>query len=472
VDGFIDIDTKYLWQTVHVKVNRRIDGSLSFTVENRYKAIMPVTKDIYGHNKDCIFDAVKHWSDGDMIHCEVIDIKKSHSNLFVIKWLPEKDFSKNIGKTVQVQISINTEGKLSFIADDKYKVVMPVTKAIYGKNCKLVVEALKSRKDGEMIDCEVLDADFYANQFVAKWLPNDKTKLQIGDRVSVKILKNDLGMEFVADDQFKAVMPVTKVIYGKNFNQAEKAMSYWSDGDIIDGTVLQIEPYTDVLTVKWLPDKLLQNYIGKTIPVRVCKNEDGNLVFMIDMYNAVIPVTKTIYGNKTEIVEEAIKNLSDGDVIDCQILNVDPYQQQFIVKWLPKSKYEAYIGKAVTVRVSKNKEGNNEFVVENQFKAEIPVKKSFYGTKTSKIKEALQSLSDGDLIECHVWDVEPYTDLFVIVWLMKNKVEHLPKPEMPEINIKVVGKIDLGDVNTKTRPDKKSRRALEKMRKESMKHAK
>lgn len=378
-DDYIDLHTKYTGKTVSVKVYRRWDGSLHFRVEDRYKAILPVTRSIYGEGKDWIMNTVKDWSDGDIIDCEVLDVK-SYTDLFVIKWLPENDFEKNIDKTVRVKVFRDEEGHLDFVANGRYKTEIPLTKAIYGGKILSVKNAMKNWFDGKIINCKVLEADLDTGQYVVKWLPNEE----------------------------------------------------------------------------------LKSYIGKLVRGKICISGDGYRIFVEDKYYAKMPVTRAIYGGgkMQSLVKNALKNDCVEDKIihsNFEVLDVDPYEQ-FVVKWLPNKKLRAYIGKTVEVEVGINERGVLDFLVENKYKAELPLKRSVYG-KLDLVKEKMKSWTNNEIIDCIVLDVEPYTDLFIVRWMSKilDKIEYLPKMELPDIKLKVVGKINLDEMNHRFNSKKKTK---------------
>jgi len=84
------------------------------------------------------------------------------------------------------------------------------------------------------------------------------------------------------------------------------------------------------------------------------------------------------------------------------------------------------------------------------------------------VKETMTSLTDGEHIDCVVLDVDIYTEQFVIKYLLKEQIERLPNTELPEVNLKVIGKIELKEMNQRTRPKKKSKNQLKKERKERL----
>ena len=390
-EDYEDLHTKYVGKTVSVKIGRNCDGALNFTVDDSHKAIMPLTKSIYGEKKDWFMNAAKGWAVGDVVDCEVLDVKP-HTDVFVVKWLPENDFKKNIGKTVQVKVYKNEDGNMDFVTNDKYKAIMPLNNSIYDEELLIVKNAMEVWPYGKIIQCEILDADFNSEQFVVKWLPNKELKSYIGKTLKGKVYIYGYYYKIYLEDQYYAKMPVSRAIYGSSnvLGLVKKAQKdEWTKGKVIQGNfeVLEVDPY-EQFVVKWLPNDDLRAYIGMTVPVKVCKNENDEL----------------------------------------------------------------------------------NFLVKGKYKAEMPLKKFVYGN-LELVKEEMLSWEDGQVLDCVVLDVEAYTDLFFVKWIPKVDVERLPEADLPDIKLKVVGKIDLDVLNQRTRPPKKSKRQLARERKDRMLHS-
>lgn len=265
-EGFVDLHTRFAGKTILVTISKKIDGSLSLRTEDNYKAILPVTKYIYEDKKDWILDTVKEWKEGDTIECEVLDVK-SFSDVFVVKWLPENDFKKNIGKTVSVKVSKNEDGDMTFVANDRYKAEMPLTKDIYGKQLQTVTDAVTSWPDGKSLQCKVLDADFNSNLFVVQWLPNKDLVAYIGKTVRAKVCKTKADKpDFLVENKYMAEMPLKKSIYDKNHPWIEEIVMSLSDGEIIDCEVIDVDVYTEKFTIKWLSEEKIGRLPDTELP--------------------------------------------------------------------------------------------------------------------------------------------------------------------------------------------------------------
>ena len=177
--------------------------------------------------------------------------------------------------------------------------------------------------------------------------PDLQTKYA-GKNIQVKNCINEEGIRsFLVDDLYRASMPVTKTIYGENKKLIRKTMNSWVDGQIIDCEVLRIDTRFDIIVVKWTPNEAffeefelqsqaLKAYVGKIVPAKICRKEsDNDLTFLIeDQFRAVLSTKRNLYVSKRNIVKNAMTQWQDGEIIDCEIINVNVLSKQFIIKWL------------------------------------------------------------------------------------------------------------------------------------------
>ena len=288
IDWFSPATHAYTGKTVKVKIYKNENERFDFFVEDRYKAIMPITEGVYEEKRrmKMVRDAMKQWQEGDVIDCQVLEVEP-YTERFIIKLLLQNEFIDTIdwnsqeikayvGKTAPVKVIKNGYGYFDFLVDDKYRAVMPITKSIYGNNksMELLIGAMKHWQDRDAIDCKVLKVNPYTEQFIVKWLSQDEgidgidwhapeTKALIGQMVSVKITKNEHAhFDFLAADRYRAILPVTKSIYGvgKKMKAIKSLMKLWKDGDVIDCLVLEIDSLNEWFIIKWI----LQNPDGPT----------------------------------------------------------------------------------------------------------------------------------------------------------------------------------------------------------------
>jgi len=433
----VNLHLKYIGKTIQVKVNIDEKGGLELMAEDKYKAIMPFTTDIYGDEKKIIQDMRKYWQRGEIIECSVLGVNNITQHFFV-KYLPNRDsdlyrqsqiVTEYFGKTIPVMVFRDERRCLSFMAEEKYKVVVPVTTEIYGEEKSTIQDMMKYWQDGEIIECCVLGVNSLAKLFVVEYLPNRDSDLYLQSQMRVgyvgkatwaKIYKNENGGDtLMMEDRYRAVMPVSKVIYGKEKNTIKEIMKYWQDGEIIDCYVLNLNCFTQQFVLKYLPnhdlefylqsqiktehiDKTIQvdfdndirngeditilnqqsntaaPYVGKRTWVKVCKTELGYQNFYIeDKYLAIMPIKDAIYGKKRKTIENIQRYWQNGDIFDCYVMDYNR-DKQYVIKFLSKKDHEidwnsqevnSYVGKTVKVYLYKTALNNAMLLVDNKYRA-------------------------------------------------------------------------------------------------------
>ena len=110
--------------------------------------------------------------------------------------------------------------------------------------------------------------------------------------------------------------------------------------------------------------------------------------------------------------------------------------QEIIVSYLDKNAkgfvftYEGYVdlrmeytGATVKAKVCRNAAGYCSFMVEDKYKAKIPIIKSIYGEDMVLIKNVAKYWLDGEVIDCKVLSVNPRDELFTLKLLPMNEIE-------------------------------------------------
>ena len=111
---------------------------------------------------------MRKWQDGTTKKCKILNISKNGA--LIAQWMPNNDIVDYIGKTVQVKVSKNQNGKLDLLVDDKFTAKIPATKPIYGNKVYQVKGAMKSWKGGEIVDCKVFDVDVFSELLKLRWI--------------------------------------------------------------------------------------------------------------------------------------------------------------------------------------------------------------------------------------------------------------------------------------------------------------
>jgi hypothetical protein len=167
----IDVCMEYVGKTVPVKVLKAEDTSLSFWVEGKYKASLPVTKLIYPAHKNSVRKHKARWKDGEILDCEVLDYKPQKG--LIIKWIYNEEAFNDwhtdeilnyIGKVVNVNVS-KVNGKTIYLIENKYPAVLIGLK---GRN-----KTAPDFFDGDVIQCKVRTVNFDEHHFRIKLIEFD-----------------------------------------------------------------------------------------------------------------------------------------------------------------------------------------------------------------------------------------------------------------------------------------------------------
>jgi hypothetical protein len=258
-----------------------------------------------------------------------------------------------VGKTVQVKTVRNNINGVDFLIEDKYKAMMPCRKDIYGDEADFVLKSLKSIPDGSIIECEVLDVSRF-NIFIIKMLQHNdiinkvdlfdrKIKTYIGNTIKVEvIIYEDYSLDFKKEDTFKVSMPLTKEYYKEKLGVVKTIVKdFLEDGDIIECEAMDVDFNAEIIFVKFLFENYFLNYVGKTVKVRISINKKGALEYLVlNKYNfempvkAKMPTTKIIYGEDKDRVLKTKAFLQEGAIIDCEVLEINKFNN-FKIKLLP-----------------------------------------------------------------------------------------------------------------------------------------
>ena len=165
----------------------------------------------------------------------------------------------------------------------------------------------------------------------------------------------------------------------------------------------------------------LTSYIGKTVWVQACRNENTSPYYMVEgKYRAEMPVTRLVYPEKKRKMQRLKEQWNNGDIINCEVMDYKP-QRGLIVKcvdeswlfeinWLSDEMID-YIGKEVEVHVHKSEEEGTSYLIDNLYTAKFPV-----GVKTRN----LDKLQDGDVIICKVYSIDVHQQYFRVRWVEAN----------------------------------------------------
>ena len=196
----------------------------------------------------------------------------------------------------------------------------------------------------------------------------------------------------------------------------------------------------------------LDEIVDDIVTAKVTVSETGERSYIAKgMYNASLPIIKSIYFEKKQQVRAAVNNLIDGDCIQCRILKADKVHKQLRLKWIneqeiqdirhkrtqikennpkeklslkPKNRTNAIknrideelakmlnlIGDIVKVEVLKNedKKGRlfNSYIVSESYKGKLIISNPRHRISVQERKNIELNLQDGEVIYCEVISIK------------------------------------------------------------------
>ena len=149
----------YVGKTVEVRVKKIDKKPLSYLVEDKYHAQMPM-KNVYGDDIYLIKNMMKYLNDGDIIECEVLEFNTQNGYL-TLKFLPKNntgfdwnspEIQEYIGKTVQANVYRSVYYGSTLLVENKYRAM--ITNEIPTRK-----KILNQMKEGATVECTVLSVD-------------------------------------------------------------------------------------------------------------------------------------------------------------------------------------------------------------------------------------------------------------------------------------------------------------------------
>lgn len=185
---------------------------------------------------------------------------------------------------------------------------------------------------------------------------------------------------------------------------------------------------------EWFTGELASR-VGEMVWVKVSKQADERPVFRVEgKFAATMLVSNKLYPGKRVIVARAIANLSDGEIIRCEILSLNERSRKIQIKWAldweieavasrvnqqadqaeppsgsgnPEPLQNLYLaGKQVKVLVIKQKDRfgrlSNRYLIEDKYDGFLHIEKSNYRLSKREKELIEEELRDGDILEGEV----------------------------------------------------------------------
>lgn len=208
------------------------------------------------------------------------------------EWL-NGEVNKLVGKIVPVNVIAFYEGKRSYLIDKKFNALLPLSLAIYPKNYKLVKIAMENLNNGDLIHCEVLEANHINKTLLLKW--------DFGHEIDEIASRGAVG-DSSSENQLEEIKSISNSVE----NLVEK--------NIIDRLSL----------------------VGKSVKVEVIKKtnalgEAANKYLVENKYSGKLNVSNENFRISIKDKKLIEKNLQEGEILICEVLSVD--NDQLRVNW-------------------------------------------------------------------------------------------------------------------------------------------
>ena len=365
-----------------------------------------------------------------------VNFLRKNNNKFLFKSKGFKGLrDKFVGKNVKVKISKKENGKNIFLVEDIYRSSIAMNKKLYGgkKKFNIIKNKIKNCFDGEEIDCEVIDTcvSKNGNEFLMlKYLLQSDSESDLDfnkQYVQVKVCKNkEEELTFWINGEDQAKMPINKKIYGKKLGRISNILKYLYDGDVIECEIVGKDG-EGYLTLKYIPKKEseidwnsqeISDYIKKTVFVHTIKDDSGFLKLLVEnKYRARFKDPN--YENK-----KIWKKLPEKFIIACKVDSIDTeygmmiidcdsesisrcikiYEEQILDDFSCREKEDIEMSQLINKTVQAKLCKKTDFLVYDNYRAKLPITKSIYGNKDTLVNKIINSLDDGDVIDCEVID--------------------------------------------------------------------
>ena len=231
------------------------------------------------------------------------------------------------------------------------------------------------------------------------------------------------------DDRYKVEVELEKTFPGKTMDFVNDIMNSWSDGQFILCKVLQLNKQTGMLLVKLFLDEELSQFIGKTVPVKVCAKKEERLQFLADdKYNAEISLLKLVYKKRLSFIKNMMQYLREDEIIECEVVDINADTKTLYVKWTPNNDMwnridwksntvKKLVGKMLYVNVHHDDGEKTKYYVNNHYRAEL-----------SNLDEVPKMLEESKVLFCKIDSVDIESGHFFISWKKRDNENNINDP--------------------------------------------
>ena len=165
-----------------------------------------------------------------------------------------------------------------------------------------------------------------------------------GKEVWLTVKKRGCNFEYLVNDKYRAFTYLESSIYEETLKSALKKIDFLMHNDIIKCKIISINKEIGFFVMRliiplirkydWNSAKI-KLYVGRSVWVRVIKN-NNNLEFKVfGTYRAVMPILTSIedIDNTDRVTKAVINDINDGKSLQCKITDINTEDEYFVIKW-------------------------------------------------------------------------------------------------------------------------------------------
>ena len=174
----------------------------------------------------------------------------------------------------------------------------------------------------------------------------------------------------------------------------------------------------------------IKSLLGLIVDVRYYKNEDFYDEFWVkDRYKGLLAFSYDVYGEALNEVIELKNNLEINEIIQCEILAVNPIIGYFTLKWMaPTKSYKFWHSEEIDLLEGKivyakliEIEDQFVFIINDLYDAILPLSINIYPDNFKAITKLYYDLNINDVIKCEILKANREKGFFIIKWILENE---------------------------------------------------
>ncbi len=165
---------------IWVRVVKKEGKEIEFFVNDVYKAVLPITSEIYINNIESIKNNYDNLVDFERIMCKVLTLNIK-DGIMTLKWMlkekapdiwHQEEVNEMLGTIVKAKV-INKGAYLKLKINEKYNALMPINEEIYPNISKVISKKVNYLYKGDTISCKIIGIEKEMGYFNVKWIDDN-----------------------------------------------------------------------------------------------------------------------------------------------------------------------------------------------------------------------------------------------------------------------------------------------------------